>query len=101
MTFVCRDGHEWRWYPGRGSNDPDAGEVDLGVCPKCCGRGCENNIDEEALLIDCAQLIDAVKMDWSLQGAWSEWDQAVRDRITKRLRWITTNPKEPHDAIQF
>ncbi len=37
----------------------------------------------EAMLPDICQLIDAVKMEWSQQGCWSEWDQSVRDGITE------------------
>lgn len=100
MTTHCEGGHEIRFY-GTGMNNPDDHEVDMGVCPKCSGRGCENNVDEEQLLIDCAQLLDSVKNEWSQDGSWSEWDQAVRDRITRRLRWINTKPETPYDAIQF
>jgi hypothetical protein len=36
----------------------------------------------DMLLPEICQLIDAVKVEWSQQGCWSEWDQSVRDRIT-------------------
>lgn len=103
MNWRCENGHRWEWRGGRSGhpNDPDAGEVDLGVCPDCEGCGCENNVDEISLLTRAAQLIDTIKSEWSPDGAWSEWDQEVRDDITKRLRWLTTKRQEPYDTIRF
>lgn len=89
----CFEGHIWR-YDGIGGNDP-AGETDMGVCGKCLGRGCENRVDERdyvSLLTDVSQMLDVVKVEWSEDKSWSEWDQEVRDRITKHLRWLTTKP---------
>lgn len=36
----------------------------------------------DAMLPDICMLLDTIKMEWTKQGAWSEWDQSVRDRIT-------------------
>lgn len=42
---------------------------------------------EEAIrtLTNCAQIIDVVKGEWGKAGAWSAWDQSVRDDISKTL----------------
>jgi len=42
-----------------------------------------SKIDLAQLLTDCACILDVVKGEWG--EAWSEWDQGVRDRITKQL----------------
>jgi hypothetical protein len=93
----CEDGHRWRHYGGYG-NDPDSGETDEGVCPDCAGRGCENKVDEEDLLSCIAQLLDGKRAEGC---AWSEWDQEIRDKISRRLRWVTTKPQHVPDEIQF
>lgn len=100
MDYRCENGKRLEWHGGHG-NDPDAHEVELGICPDCEGRGCENKVDEQNLLTDLAQIIDVVKREWEPGGSWSEWDQSVRDRITKRLRWLTTPPRRPYNEIQF
>jgi hypothetical protein len=43
------------------------------------------------LLVDCAQLIQPWMEDLKRDGSWSEWDQSVRDRITKALQIICYN----------
>lgn len=35
------------------------------------------------LLSDVAQILDVVKIEWSAENSWSEWNQSVRDRITE------------------
>lgn len=42
---------------------------------------------EEAIrtLTNCAQIIDVVKGEWEKAGAWSTWDQSVRDDVSKTL----------------
>lgn len=37
------------------------------------------------LLTDMAQFLDAVKPELVADNAWSDWDQSIRDRITRRL----------------
>jgi hypothetical protein len=39
-------------------------------------------------LTNCAQIIDRAKQEWQSDGAWSEWDQSVRDDITKNLKLL-------------
>jgi len=36
-------------------------------------------------LTDAAQFIDAVAVDAKKEGWWSEWDQQMREKITKAL----------------
>jgi len=36
-------------------------------------------------LTNVCQIIDVVKIEWSAENAWSEWDQSVRDDITACL----------------
>jgi|SRR6185437_11479846 len=37
------------------------------------------------VLCSCAQILDVVKQEWALKNEWTEWDQSVRDGITKEL----------------
>jgi hypothetical protein len=37
-------------------------------------------------LSNVAQLIDTIKVEWTACGAWSEWDQSVRDDLTRHLQ---------------
>ena len=37
------------------------------------------------VLTNACQLIDSVKMEWQSDGSWSEWDQAVRDALSREL----------------
>jgi hypothetical protein len=97
MDYRCENGMRLEWHGGPG-NDPDAHEVELGVCPDCCGRGCENAVDEQNLLSNLAQLIDSKRQEGC---AWSEWDQQMRDDISRRLLWITTPPRRPYNEIKF
>lgn len=39
----------------------------------------------KSLLTDMAQFMDAVKPELVAANAWSEWDQSIRDGITRRL----------------
>ena len=39
-------------------------------------------------LTDAAQFIDAVRQDAISEGWWTDWDQQMRDKITKALRDI-------------
>lgn len=36
-------------------------------------------------LIDAVQFIDAVRQDAIQEGWWTEWDQQMREKITKAL----------------
>ena len=38
------------------------------------------------LLTGCANILDVVKLEWG--EAWSEWDQSIRDGISRELRII-------------
>lgn len=42
------------------------------------------NVAQDALC-DAAQFIDAVKQDAQREGWWTEWDQQMREKITKAL----------------
>ena len=46
-----------------------------------------------ALLSDVAQILDVVKIEWSAENSWSEWDQSVRDRITEVAKQVAS-PQE-------
>lgn len=45
-----------------------------------------NNNDIINLLTNCAQIMDRAKQEWLPEGAWTEWDQSVRDGITAALK---------------
>ena len=38
------------------------------------------------VLVGCAGLLDNIKIEWSAEGCWSEWDQSVRDGVTRQLQ---------------
>jgi len=38
------------------------------------------------VLTNACQLLDSVKMDWAREGCWSDWDQAVRDGLSRELK---------------
>jgi hypothetical protein len=47
------------------------------------------------LLTDIAQLLDRAKQEWAAEGAWTEWDQSVRDRITGAIvKLMKDNPEQ-------
>lgn len=39
-------------------------------------------------LTDVASMIDTIKQEWSYEGAWTEWDQGVREKITEALKAV-------------
>lgn len=49
-------------------------------------------------LTDCAQLLDAIKMEWAAENAWSEWDQSVRDAITGCLIAAQGDSRQKHQG---
>lgn len=38
------------------------------------------------VLCNACQLLDSVKADWQREGCWSEWDQEVRDGLSRELQ---------------
>lgn len=49
-------------------------------------RGITLPIEVGDILVGCANLLDTIKGEWG--EAWSEWDQSMRDGITKYLKLI-------------
>lgn len=50
-----------------------------------------NSLAQDALC-DAAQFIDAVRQDAIREGWWTDWDQAMRGKITAALQAINKNP---------
>ena len=48
----------------------------------------------EDVLCNACQLLDAVRADWQREGCWSEWDQAVRDGLSRELQKCYTKAAE-------
>lgn len=78
--------------------DADSDIVVLGE-PEALGRLATPPVrgDRETIvecLTNCAQIIDVVRLDWVAAEVWTEWDQSVRDQITKCLASLSI-PVQP------
>lgn len=45
-------------------------------------------IGAQGALVDAAQILDAAKAEWELEGAWSAFDQTTREKVSLALAAI-------------
>lgn len=56
----------------------------IALCAKCLASAYPMPRLSDALTNAC-QLLDAAKSDWQAEGCWSEYDQAIRNALSREL----------------